>query len=248
MYRYNAKFLNYAAHVSRHSAEEIVSILQRSLAIDSVLDVGCAKGTWLNVWQKHGATRTHGVDGSYVDQTTLEIPRLSFSAIDLNRPFDLGRTFDLVQSLEVAEHLPRENSEQFVDSVCRHSGAYVLFSAAPPGQGGENHINERPYDFWRDLFAARGYVCVDAIRALILKDPTIPYWYRYNILLFVRESALPGVPDAMKLHLVPTNQRLKDVSPPPFRIRKVLVRCLPSILQNAIARTKALLLGGDLAV
>jgi hypothetical protein len=33
----------------------------------------------------------------------------------------------------------------------------VLFSAAPPGQGGEHHVNERTYEFWRGLFARHGY-------------------------------------------------------------------------------------------
>ncbi|MDP6884692.1 MAG: hypothetical protein QF830_11185, partial [Rhodospirillales bacterium] len=43
-------------------------------------------------------------------------------------------------SLEVAEHLPPDAAETFVATLVAH-GRLVLFSAAPPGQGGLNHVN-----------------------------------------------------------------------------------------------------------
>ena len=53
----------------------------------------------------------------------------------------MDRKFDLVVSLEVAEHLPSECAETFVDSLTG-LGPIVLFSAAIPHQGGTNHANE----------------------------------------------------------------------------------------------------------
>lgn len=63
----------------------------------------------------------------------------------------------------------------------------VLFSAAPPGQGGEHHVNERTYEFWRGLFARHGYACFDFLRPRLHSASGIEPWYRYNLLLFVRE-------------------------------------------------------------
>ena len=37
----------------------------------------------------------------------------------------------------------------------------MLFSAAVPGQGGENHVNEQPLAYWRAIFREHGYSAVD---------------------------------------------------------------------------------------
>jgi hypothetical protein len=58
-----------------------------------------------------------GVDGNYVDEAELEIPREKFRAADLARPFRIGRRFDLAISLEVGEHLPEQAAATFVDSL-----------------------------------------------------------------------------------------------------------------------------------
>jgi 2-polyprenyl-3-methyl-5-hydroxy-6-metoxy-1,4-benzoquinol methylase len=132
--------------------------------INSVLDVGCATGTSLAAWLEAGVPDIRGIDGSYVDPSQLDIEERLFTAGDLSLPISLNRTFDLVQSLEVAEHINPDAAATFVDTLVQHSNGLILFSAAPPGQGGESHINERPYDFWRRLFGHRGYEPFDYIR------------------------------------------------------------------------------------
>src|SRR5262245_6598078 len=143
---YNKEFMQYAAQSSAYSAISIATTLHKKIKLDSVLDVGCATGTWLQAWKRLGISDLHGVDGEYVDRRHLE-PDLAFTALDLNAPFDLGRQFDLVQSLEVGEHIEERASEKFAECLARHARSYILFSAAPPGQGGEYHINEQPFEF-----------------------------------------------------------------------------------------------------
>ena len=126
---------------------------------------------------------TIGIDGDYVNREHLLIPPDSFMPLNLVTEFDLGMHFDLVQSLEVAEHLPAKSASSFVKSVIKHSDL-VLFSAAPKGQGGDHHINEQSYDYWRALFAEHGYIAIDYLRPIILHDKRIEPWYRYNMLLF----------------------------------------------------------------
>src|SRR5215212_7081049 len=146
-YAYDQSFMSYTARSSEYSARRIVPILRQVVPIGSVLDVGCATGTWLRVWQDEVA-EIHGIDGDYVSPSAMEIPPDRFTAKDLSSPVDIGRTFDLVQSLEVGEHIPPEASETFVETITRHARGVVVFAAAMPGQGGEYHINERPLDFW----------------------------------------------------------------------------------------------------
>jgi SAM-dependent methyltransferase len=236
---YDSDFMRYAAQSSDHSATAVTSFLASKLEILSVLDVGCARGTWLRAWIKAGATDIAGVDGSYVERDTLEIPESAFSAQDLGAGFDLARRFDLVQSLEVGEHIPEESADRFVASIAKHARDWIVFSAAPPGQGGALHVNERPYDYWRAKFAGHGYVAVDAIRPAIAGDARVSYWYRYNIVLYASREGLARLPADLRRHVVPENAPIADISPLLFRLRKAVIAFLPRSLQDRIATLKA---------
>jgi SAM-dependent methyltransferase len=242
MTAYDRTFLQYTAQSSAHAARVITARLGAQLRPTSVLDVGCAAGTWLRAWMQNGVADVRGIDGDHVDRDLLEIPQAAFTPVDLNAPFDLGRRFDLVQSLEVAEHLEASSSAVFAECIARHARRCVLFSAAPPGQGGEHHVNERPYEFWRERFESLGFATFDAIRPAISGDAHISWWYRYNTLLFVRDEIVSGLEPDLREHRVPRGQPIRDVSPPGFRIRKALVRRLPHAVQHEIARLKARLL------
>ncbi len=237
--KYDNAFFEYAATSSTYAAGVVTALLAPLLKVESVLDVGCASGTWLNAWSKTGVGDIHGVDGDYLDINLLEIARTHFTPTDLNSAFDLDRKFDLVQSLEVGEHIQPESSEAFIDSIARHASRFVLFSAAPPGQGGEYHVNERDYDFWRAGLGKHDYVAVDAVRPAIIGDARISYWYRYNMFLYVHESAVDSIDASLRQHIVPDDQPLSDVSPAIFKLRKSVVRQLPIGVQNSVARIKA---------
>ena len=239
---YNDDFMQYAAKSSGYSANTIASILRGKLKFDSVLDIGCATGRWLRAWREVGIADLHGVDGDYVDRRKLELPGLMFTAVDLSRVFDLGRQFDLVQSLEVGEHIEESASDIFIECLVRHARRYILFSAAPPGQGGEYHINEQPYEFWRQRFERRGFITFDAVRPAIVHDKKISYWYRYNLLLFIKRELLPEIPNDLREKTVHPNDQIRDLSPVAFRLRKAIVGRLPTVVQHEIARLKSKLL------
>jgi len=236
---YDSRFMDYADRSSRYSAHTVSSLLRQVLPIASVLDVGCARGTWLSAWRESGAQDIMGVDGNYVDRSTLVIPSDRFVAVDLAQRFDLARTFDLVQSLEVAEHIPSPAADQFVENLTRHCTGIVLFSAAPPGQGGEFHVNEQSYEYWRKKFSAQGFEAYDFVRPQIANDKSVSFWYRFNTILYVRQDVGSRLPDAiMKTH-VPVTQPIRELAPPWFRARKLLVRAMPDSVQQALARLKA---------
>lgn len=241
-YKYDAAFFDHATQGSLASARRVSDAIKRIFPVASVLDVGCAQGVWLSVWRDGGAA-VQGVDGDYVDRARMLIDPADFHAHDLSTPFDLGRRFDLAQSLEVAEHLPASRAAGFVADLTRHADA-VLFSAAPPGQGGEHHINEQPYEYWRDLFAARGYALFDCLRPLVRDDPAVSPWYRHNLFLYLTESAAANVPDYVRLFRVPEGAPIVDVSPLTYRARKALVKRLPYWASQALARAKSRVMPG----
>ena len=179
---------------SVRSAQAVVPYVVGLLKPRSVVDMGCGVGTWLRVFRDQGVETILGIDGDYVNRQSLHIPPDRFLPRDLTRPVGVAERFDLAVSLEVAEHLPPEAAEPFVDQLVALSDA-VLFSAAIPGQGGVNHINERWQSYWRGLFEARGYRPVDCVRHRFWLDDSIGSYYRQNIILYVRESALEARPD-----------------------------------------------------
>lgn len=167
----------------------VVPILFDITSPKSVLDVGCGIGTWLKVFAEHGVSDYLGVDGEYVDLSMLEISKDNFQAQDLRKKWNLKRKFDLVVSLEVAEHLPAECADEFVESLVAH-GDTILFSAAIPGQGGQNHINEQPPQYWQSKFEKHGFFFHDIIRPLIWDNEEIDWWYRQNIFLLRKNPPL----------------------------------------------------------
>lgn len=185
---YNDNFHNAHYQNSLSSAKEIVPLFFEFFKPSAVLDVGCGLGTWLTVFEEHGC-KIKGIDGDYVNSQDLIIDKEKFTPFDLNQAFDLKEKFDLVISLEVAEHIFPENAESFINSICHHSDI-VLFSAAVIGQEGTLHFNEQDNEYWTALFSKSGYQCVDFMRHKIWNNNKISWWYRQNILIFIKKSEI----------------------------------------------------------
>jgi SAM-dependent methyltransferase len=183
------------SHVSRNSlnsANVVIPFLCRYLQPRSVVDLGCKHGEWLAAFKHFGAERVLGIDLEQRRPYILVAPD-EFRAADLSRPLELGDRFDLGVCIEVAEHLPPKAAEPLVNTLTRVAPV-VLFSAATPGQGGHGHVNEQPREYWRRLFADRGFTYLDCVRPHIWQDPRVPSWYRLNMVMFVNDEGLKRWP------------------------------------------------------
>lgn len=173
---------------NRYAASIIFKTLDRLLSIESVLDLGCGIGTWMEAALTKPGREVVGIDLEKFAPNELLVPPPAIINTTLELPVDLHRRFDLTLCLETAEHIAAESAPALVSNCVRHSDV-VLFSAAIPGQGGLAHVNEQPPDYWQGLFDQAGYAVLDIIRPLIWYDLKIPAWYRQNILLFVNRKA-----------------------------------------------------------
>ena len=238
VYVYDAAFQNMTATGSTYAARRIVSAVRTILEVKSVLDVGCARGTWLREWRAQEVHDILGVDGDYVDRGKLEIDPKCFVVRDLAAPFSLGRRFDVAQGLEVAEHLPPARAESFVADLVAHAPV-VLFSAAPPGQGGENHLNEQAGDYWQKIFLGHDFVAIDCLRPLLERENSIPSWYRYNLFLYVQRNTLDRISPFARQFELEDGELVSDNSSLSYRLRKLVVRSLPAPLHNQLAKWNA---------
>jgi SAM-dependent methyltransferase len=237
LHRYAPSFFDYQQVGSLVSARAVVPLLLRHLKPRSVLDVGCGAGAWVRAWLDAGAPEVWGVDADYVRPQQLLFAPSRFRAVNVAAPFDVGRAFDLVQCLEVAEHLDPAASETLVENLVMHA-PIVLFSAAPPGQGGEHHVNERPYGYWRGLFARHGFELFDFVRPLIAHRADVEPWYRYNILLFARADLGGELDAAIAATHVPATRPVPDNAPFAWRMRRRALSWLPVPAVSALASAK----------
>ena len=179
----------------RHWQIAIGESIGKMYQIRSVVDFGCGLGCYLEGFKKAGATDIRGFEVSY-DNAKLHMSKDIVDNISQNNimdRIDCG-TFDLSMSVEVAEHILPETSEIFIDNMVRASNKYILFTAAPPGQGGTCHINEKPMLYWANLFKDRGFEAsqldIDNIRNELKKIPFRRRSFnmiRNQIVLFIKK-------------------------------------------------------------
>ena len=198
--------INYIHTQNTHNtraAEAFVPLLFEEVGRPgSVIDVGCGTGTWLSVFKNQGVKTVLGIDGSNVDLSQLHIDRSEFAAYDLSEPIRLDRRFELAICLEVAEHLPEASSDVLIDTLCELSDK-ILFSAAMPNQGGQNHLNEQFFDYWKNKFNQKGYLARDLFRPKIWNDSRIDGWYRQNMFFLEKVQESPITQESINAYYHP---------------------------------------------
>lgn len=184
---YSKKFYDHQMDGSVKSAREILPLVLKLIKPKTVVDVGCGVGSWLSVFKELGINDILGLDGDWVDKEMLLIPKEDFVNVNLVNSIKIDKKFDLAVSLEVAEHLPAKNADDFINFLTELAPV-ILFSAAIPFQGGENHINEQWPEYWVKRFTKKNYNVMDCIRSEIWNNNNVEPFYAQNIFLFVKED------------------------------------------------------------
>jgi 2-polyprenyl-3-methyl-5-hydroxy-6-metoxy-1,4-benzoquinol methylase len=122
-----------------------------------VTDVGCGPGMLIERLHDRWHVCVRGIEGSshciaYADRSIRDL----ITQIDITDATEADiRTQDLVVCTEVAEHLEAEYAPHLV-ALLASANCPIVFTAAPPGQDGNHHVNCQPREYWLELFAAHG--------------------------------------------------------------------------------------------
>jgi len=193
--------VKYIHNEKTHNATDpgiLVPMLIEMFHPASVADVGCGTGNFLYAFKKNGVNDVIGFDGMWANKELLSrhLEANEFVTIDLEGVFPVtSKKYDIVLNLEVAEHVSAERSANLIDFLTGLSDT-VVFSAAIPGQGGFNHVNEQWEEYWDQKFIDKGYQKYDIIRHKIIPNKAIAWWYRQNMIVYSKKdlSHLPSVP------------------------------------------------------
>ncbi len=164
--------------------------VEEQFAPQSLLELGCGAGYMVEYFA--GKIPVLGVEGSEAAFRVMS-PKARANAVcaDLTEPpLELSRPYEGVVCIEVAEHLPEESVENFLAWFA--SARWALVTAAPPGQGGTDHLNEQPPEYWKRRFASRGFrFCPEETkrwRAAARAETSMCGWVVENAMFFRRDE------------------------------------------------------------
>jgi len=192
---YNDKY--YKRHFEDYRVWEVRlgTYFAEKYEIESVLDLGCGVGSYLEGFIRGGADKICGVELCYDQIEPYIIPILHpfiFKG-DVTKISDLpisGTQYDCAFSIEVAEHLLPEKTDLFIEHLAASTDRKIIFTAAKPGQPGTGHINCRPKEEWIDMVTAHGFVHEKEETANdveVIKLLGAPKYIQNNLMVFTRK-------------------------------------------------------------
>lgn len=169
------------------SAATIAACIVNDLAPRTVIDVGCGTGALMAALRDAGC-EVSGLEYAQAARDICAQRGLNVRAFDIaNDPLSDEQSYDVTISMEVAEHLPASVADRYVDLLTRLAKT-VVFTAAPPGQGGTDHVNEQPHEYWIAKFDQRKYALDNTLtlrwRARWKESGNVQSWYYNNLLVF----------------------------------------------------------------
>jgi SAM-dependent methyltransferase len=180
-YNFNADYES-LDRCEKPQADSISHWLKIVVNPNKIIDVGCGPGTYVY------SNRDRGLNaiGYDLDPRVKDKPYLDQKSI-----FDINDTADTVVCIEVAEHIKPEFSQNIVDKLYDiiQKDGLLLFTAPHVGQGGTDHINNRPKEYWEHKFKEKGLIrCHTLESQLIEYVKTAEYmgWFTMNLMIFYK--------------------------------------------------------------
>ena len=183
---------SFAASPEYHKkwAQGFFEVIEKFFNPKTVIDFGCGSGDLLAPFEKKGV-EVLGIDGSAANRDHSEISVNNFQLFDIRNAYRPKKRYDLCICLEVAEHIAEKYSDVLINNLTGSSSA-ILFSAAPPGQEGTEHINLKPSKWWIDKFKISGFRFESHLTTRLKEEMIningVQDYYINNLLVFKKEA------------------------------------------------------------
>jgi SAM-dependent methyltransferase len=156
------------------------------------IDVGAGTGTFAASAQRLGR-EVLACERSLVGRMYARHQGVQVGDLDLARdpPVRGAGEFDLAYCFEVAEHLEPSLGDRLIHFLAGRAPV-VVFTAAPPGQGGFGHVNEQPRAYWIERFQKEGMTYLPELSRRVALEfeqrGGKGIWLRDNVMVFEHRS------------------------------------------------------------
>lgn len=177
------------------SARQIAQELYTQHSPKRIIDLGCGCGVYGYFFQQMGVEVVF-LDG-VVPPEPYAFP-VHIQVRDLTEPFEnIWGDFDFALCLDVGEHIPEDLSDIFLANLTNLSDT-VIMACAPPGQGGQHHVNEQPKRYWIKRMSENGFaykrpstgVLCEAFK--LIRPPLMWMWEHISVYERTRGSKRQG--------------------------------------------------------
>ena len=190
---YDKQYNEYLDAVASKSTLAIAATIVRIFKPNSVIDVGCGPGTLLAQLKQDGL-EVKGLEYSDAGIARCREKGVPVQKFDLEFDKVIQGRFDVTVSFEVAEHLPEWAADNYVRVISQFS-PLVIMSAATVGQGGWDHVNEQPHEYWIEKMQRRGFEYDGQTSHEVRLEwagKGVAWWYVNNTMIFRRRMVQTG--------------------------------------------------------
>jgi cyclopropane fatty-acyl-phospholipid synthase-like methyltransferase len=185
---YDHKFFQNTIKLEAESAAQFVDVLLKFYLPNSIVDIGCGAGIYLNEFAKRGISDWLGIDGSPSAKENFLLNKNELIIFDLAQEYQFKKKYDLGLCLEVAEHLREQDADTLIKTITEASDT-IIFTAAIPGQGPRSigHINEQPHSYWIKKFKDKNFSYLESRTEEMreeMKKNGVVWWLVNNLMVF----------------------------------------------------------------
>ena len=167
----------------KFGASLVYILIQNNIA--SITDMGCGTGHYVKMIDDFNI-KTQGFDGNPETYKWDVSGGLCQGNVDLTEKMSWDET-DAAMSIEVAEHIPAEYEEAFINNLVNSARHLIFLSWGVPGQGGEGHVNGQWGADVVKKMNQSGWERNDIYTNMLQKDASFD-WLKKNVQVFNRKA------------------------------------------------------------
>ena len=150
-----------------HVDEGALKYMIKKFNIKTMLDIGCGPGGQVRVAKELGL-EAEGVDGD--PRVIQEAYDITIHECDYTKN-TFEKEVDFIWSVEFLEHVKEEYQENYMNTFTNAKHVFITF--APPGKGGNHHVNLKPTEYWIKVFEKHGLILDKTITNEIRQSSTM---------------------------------------------------------------------------